>query len=50
MPRVGAIFSSHLGRFLSCRDGKRRKGGEKGRKRKREEEKEIKRINRKKKE
>jgi len=32
---VGGIFSSHLGRFSSCRGGKRRKGevkGEKGEK------------------
>jgi len=35
MPRVGGIFSSHLGRFSSCRDGKRTKEekiGEKGKK------------------
>ena len=50
MPGVGGIFSSHLGRFSSCRGGKRRKGEKKGEKGKKKEEKEIKRINRKKKE
>ena len=57
---VGGIFSSNLGRFSSCRGGKRRKGEkkgekgekrqEKGRKMKEKQEKKIKRINRKKRE
>ena len=44
-PREGGIFSSHLGRFLSCRGGKRRKEEEKGEKGKKKgkEEKGVKR-------
>jgi len=42
MPGVREIFSSHLGKFSSCRGGKRRKGEKK--KGKKKEEKEIKRI------
>jgi len=38
MPGVGEIFSSHLGRFSSCRGGKRRKGEEKGGKERRKKE------------
>ena len=42
MPSVGGIFSSHFGRFSSCRGGKRRKGEKKGEKRKKKEERDKK--------
>jgi len=47
LPGRGGIFSSYLGRFLSCKGGKRRKEEDKGEKEKKKgkEEKGVKRKN-----